>query len=120
MSAAIKVEQDIVPKASCVMPNCVCTCLFPSHSLVAAFSSGCAVPRTQVEASWLHCELPSDPAHHEHLSQPRQSPSLPGILRETHRSVESKLCVKERAKKQWNLGGLEESLFASEHFNIFL
>lgn len=30
MSVAIEAEQDIVPKVSRVMRNCVCACLFPS------------------------------------------------------------------------------------------
>lgn len=116
MSVAIDVEREIVPKASRVMHNCVC----PSDSLVASLSSVCAAPCTQVEASWLHRELPGDPAHDEHLSQPRQSPSLPGILRQTHRSVESELRVKAREKSDETSEVSEKCTFASERYNIFL
>lgn len=75
----------------------ICSCLrvhwpspgWPSSHRVVLFYF------TQVKTGWLLGELLCDSAHSEHLPQPRQSPSLPDLLRQAHRSVEQRnfLCL---------------------------
>lgn len=75
----------------------ICSCLRTRWPSPHWSSSHCVVLLpTQVEAGWLHGELLGDSAHSEHLPQPRQSPSLLGLLREAHRSVEQELCVRHK------------------------
>lgn len=96
-----------------VCSSVLCLWLSPCLSL---FLSVLRVFVVQVQAGWLHGELLGDSAHWEHLPQPRQSPSLLGLLRKAHRSVlpglwvalwwSERECVCLRAKKTgvWNGG----------------
>lgn len=86
----------------------LCLCMYVDLSRVSDWAPACLSPSVlcfvfvmQVEAGWLHGELLGDSAHSEHLSQPRQSPSLLGLLRKAHRSVEPELCVRENEQETY-------------------
>lgn len=69
------------------------SCAYDWTSACVSLSVLCFVFVMQVEAGWLPGELLGDSTHSQHLSQPRQSPSLPGLLRKAHRSVQPGLCL---------------------------
>lgn len=86
-------EKESVPKKWGIWSGSVLAyaCVDP---VSAGPSFDCVVlPLTQVEAGWLHGELLGDSTHSEHLPQPRQSPSLLGLLRQAHWSVEQELSL---------------------------
>lgn len=88
-------------KLTPVLWICVCVCSsvkcleFMTESLCISLSLSvlCFVFVVQVEAGWLPGKLLDDSTHSEHLSQPRQSPSLSGLLCKAHRSVRPRLWV---------------------------
>lgn len=86
-------EKESVPKKWGIWSGSVLVyaCVDP---VSAGPSFDCVVlPLTQVEAGWLHGELLGDSTHSEHVPQPRQSPSLLGLLRQAHWSVEQELSL---------------------------